>query len=48
MSASDEGGSSSNAIGLGAEAIDGIVKSLALPRALVADAAKPVAAARSA
>ena len=35
MSASDAGGSSANAIGLGAEAIDGIARSLTLPRALI-------------
>ena len=36
MTASDEGGSSStNAIGLGADAIDGIARSLTLPRALI-------------
>jgi hypothetical protein len=35
MSASDAGGSSANAIGLGADAIDGIARSLTLPRALI-------------
>ncbi|MGA2491906.1 MAG: hypothetical protein ABSF67_03025 [Roseiarcus sp.] len=35
MSASDAGGSSANAIGLGSEAVDGIARSLTLPRALI-------------
>jgi hypothetical protein len=35
MSASDQGGSPTNAIGLAAEAIDGMARSLALPRALI-------------
>ena len=35
MSASDEGGSSANAIVYGAEAVEGIARSLTLPRALI-------------
>ena len=35
MSATDAGGSFRDAIGLGAEAIDGIARSLTLPRALI-------------
>jgi hypothetical protein len=35
MSANDQGGSAPNAIGLSAEAVDGMARSLALPRALI-------------